>query len=35
MEFDVEVIKFSIFDALRFITDVNYLCTLDVISELS
>jgi len=35
MEFDGEIIKFNIFDAMRFPTDVNYLCALDVIDELS
>jgi len=35
MEFDGEIIKFNIFDAMRFPTDVNYLCALDVIGELS
>ena len=35
MEFDGEIIKFNIFDAMRFPTDVNYLCALDVIDQLS
>jgi len=35
MEFDGEIIKFNIFDAIRFPTNVNYLCALDVINELS
>ena len=35
MEFDGEIIKFNIFDAMRFPADVNYLCALDVIDELS
>ena len=35
MEFDGEVIKFNIFDAMRFPTDVNYVYALDVIAELS
>ena len=34
MEFDGEIIKFNIFDAMRFPADVNYLCALDVIDEL-
>ena len=34
MEFDGEVIKFNIFDAMRFPTDVSYVCALDVIAEL-
>ena len=35
MEFDGEVIKFNIFDAIRFPADVNYVYALDVIDELS
>jgi len=35
MEFDGEVIKFNIFDAMRFSTDVNYVYALDVLDELS
>ena len=35
MEFDGEVIQFSIFDAKRLFTNVNSLCALDVINELS
>ena len=35
MEFDGEVIKFNIFDAMRFPSDVNYLYALDVFDELS
>ena len=35
MEFDGEVIKFNIFDAIRFPVDVNYVYALDVIDELS
>ena len=35
MEFDGEVIKFNIFDAMRFSTDVNYVYALDVTAELS
>jgi len=35
MEFDGEIIKFNIFDAMKFPIDVNYLCALDVIDELS
>jgi len=35
MEFDGEIIKFNIFDAMRFPANVNYLCALDVIDELS
>jgi len=35
MEFDGEVIKFNIFDAIRFVVDVNYLCPLDATDELS
>jgi len=31
----VNIIKFNIFDAMRFPTDVNYLCALDVIDQLS
>ena len=35
MKFDSEVIKFNIFDAMRFPSDVNYLYALDVFDELS
>ena len=35
VEFDGEVIKFSIFDAMRFPVDVNHLCALNMIDELS
>jgi len=35
MEIDGEIIKFNIFDAMRFPANVNYLCALDVIDELS
>jgi len=35
MEFDGELIKFNIFDGMIFLADVNYLCALDVIDELS
>jgi len=35
MEFDGEVIKFNIFDAMRFPTHVNYVYALDIIDELS
>ena len=35
MEFDGEIIKFNIFDAMRFPVDPNYLRALDVIDELS
>ena len=35
MELDGEIIKFNIFDAMRFPAEVNYLCALDVIDELS
>ena len=35
MEFDGEVIKFNIFDAMSFPTNVNYVYALDVIDELS
>jgi len=35
MKFDGEIIKFNIFDAIRFPAYVNYLCALDVIDELS
>jgi len=35
IEFDSKVIKFNIFDAMRFPSDVNYLCALDVIDELA
>ena len=34
MEFDGEVIKFNIFDAMRFPADVNYVYALDIIAEL-
>ena len=34
MEFDGEVIKFNIFDAMRFPADVSYVYALDVIAEL-
>ena len=34
MEFDGEVIKFYIFDAMRFPADVSYMYALDVIAEL-
>jgi len=34
MEFDGELIKFNIFDAMRFPTDMNYVYALDVIHEL-
>jgi len=34
-EFDGEVIKFNIFDAMRFLTDVNYRSALDTISVFS
>jgi len=33
MEFDSEVIKFNIFDAMRFPANVNYMYALDVIAE--
>jgi len=35
MEFDGKVIKFDIFDTMRFRADVNYVYALDVIDELS
>ena len=35
MEFDNEIIKFNTFDVIRFPTEVNYVCALDVIDELS
>jgi len=35
MEFDGEIIKFNIFNAMGFLADVNYLCALDMIDELS
>ena len=35
MEFDGEVIKFNMFDAMRFPHNVIYLCALDVNNELS
>jgi len=35
MEFDGEVIKFNIFDAMRFPADVNYVYALDVFDALS
>jgi len=35
MEFDGEIIKFNIFNAMRFPPDVNYQCALDAIDELS
>jgi len=34
LEFNGEVIKFNIFDAMRFPSDVNYLYALDVFDEL-
>jgi len=34
MEFDGEVMKFNIFDAMKFPTDMNYVYALDVIDEL-
>jgi len=34
MGFDGEIIKFNIFNAMRFPADVNYLCALNVIDEL-
>ena len=34
MEFDGEVIKFNIFDAMRFPADMKYVYALDVIDEL-
>ena len=35
MEFDGEVIKFNIFNAMRFPADVTYVYALDVFDELS
>ena len=35
MKFDGEIIKFNIFDVMRFPADVNYLCALDAINGLS
>jgi len=35
MEFDGDVIKFDIFDAMKFPFDVNHICALNVIEELS
>jgi len=35
MKFDGEVIKFNIFNTMRFPADVNYVYALDVIDELS
>lgn len=35
MEFDDEIIKFNIFDAMRYPIDVNYLCSIDVIDDLT
>jgi len=35
MEFDADVIKFNIFDAMKFSSNVNHLCALEVIDELS
>ena len=35
MKFDGEIIKFNIFDDIGFLADMNYLCALDVIDELS
>ena len=35
MKFDGEIVKINIFNAMRFSADVNYLCALDVIDELS
>ena len=34
MKFDGEVIKFNIFDTMRFPADVNYVYAVDVIDEL-
>jgi len=34
MGFDGEVIKFNIFDAMRFPADVNYVYALDVVADL-
>ncbi len=33
MEFDGEIIKFNIFDAMRYPTDINFVFTLDVIDN--
>ena len=35
MEFDADVIKFNIFHAIKFSSNVNHLCALEVINELS
>ena len=35
IEFDSNVIKFDIFDAMKFPSDVNHICALSVIDELS
>jgi len=35
MEFDGEIVKFNILNAMRFPTDVNYPYALDAIDELS
>jgi len=35
MEFDGDVIKFDIFDAMKFPSDVNHICALSVMDELS
>jgi len=35
MEFGGKIIKFNIFDVMRFPVDVNYLCALDIIDELA
>jgi len=33
LEFDGDVIKFDIFDAMKFPSDVNHICALSVIDE--
>jgi len=35
MEFDGEVLKFNIFNVMRFLTNVQYVCALELIIELS
>jgi len=35
MKFDGDVIKFDIFDAMKFPSDVNHICALSVIDELT
>ena len=35
MKFDGDVIKFNIFDAMKFPSDENHICALNIIDELS